>query len=744
MAAPKKFGNDVKVEPLGAGVPKQFGADVKVEPIGQEGGGMGATPSFVAKPGEKEGRYKMVGPQGQQIEVSFSQVPEAQMNHYAVAEGRRYQKDLQAAKPNWLTPKHTGQPGMYPSDWARGAASGLAGMIDPRTYVRQADEAIDLLHTEATNRRQLSGFAKRSSENFQQQGKFAAENPGYTVASILAPMVAQHGLGKVAELPSRARRAAAESAAKTRPFDTAEMVRDTSTKNALATEKARTATEANQAKVEGAREKQAEGRKVDLKKYFEKSQKARGEEPTSLESGRDRSRTEGASRKEAVQHGLRREDHEIRGQLKNTRDREHSAADLEYKNLKTLAKDQQADPAFLPDAVDTVSQELPEFRSDPTFVKDVERFVKGGDIPTFEDLQDLRSRLGGELSKGTLPGKTFKAYSNLQDRIDGEMERIITRADPSKAGALQHAQQRWRQMKETFYDPNSVLGKFIGAEKGQKFNPEETFGPLRGAEGAVRDLSRYSPELANRLNRVRNLYGETRGVRGAGAAPPTPAFPPRPAAIPDAAPVEAKTTTISPGTLQQMKAERVYQGGRTAEGANHPIANAARGIGGGVAAMWGHPILGAASIIQAVRGGAKGAMAGMLQRPGMAEELARITPADLRAIDKLRPSDKAALTDNFRELVQEANRRGVRVSPALSAYVGLAAAQGNAQDQVRRGVGLTLGGQQTQQAPQTPPPAADQGQQIQNLEDQNQDLQDQNQQLQDEQGNQDDQGGPEF
>jgi hypothetical protein len=664
MPVPKKFGADVRIEPLEAGVPKKFGAEAKVEPVSQQSQG---------------------------------------------------QPSAQARPKDWASPQHTGEPGIHPSDWLRGAAAGLAGLLNPETYKAQIQQLTETLpayrlsHGVPIPVPNVAG-TRHQLEQAEQQVEFAAKNPGYTAASVIAPGLVTHGITKAAGIPKAVAKGTLRSVTKTRPVDVAEMVREQSERNATETEKAAAATEKAKTAAETARAKQAEKRSIDLRKHFEKMQEARGETPTSLESGRPRTPAENVSRKEAIQKGLRREDTEIRTELTKTRDKEHAGANKEYQDLKTVAGEAQADPEFLPNAIENASEKLPAFRSDPVVMKDVERFLQGGTPPTFNDLQSLRSRLGNELATKKLPGETFKVYSDLQDQIDGEMQNIITRTDPSKADALSHAQNRWRKMKETFYDPNSILGKFIQAEKGQKFNPEESFGPLRQSEGAIRDLAQYDPKLAQRLNRVRHLYGETRGISRGPAPKPSPVLPPKPSEIPIPAPVEAKTTMLSPETLSRMKGEQVYRGGRAAEGANAPAETAARGAGGVAATVLGHPILGTAAVLQALRGMRTGSAAAFLRSPRVIEALTKVIPADLRAIDRLRPADRAALTANFTELARVAQQQGIRISPILASYLGLQAGGATAEDQSGRVVNAFT--------PPTPVAAPDTQRQIQDLQNQ--------------------------
>ena len=62
-------------------------------------------------------------------------------------------------------------------------------------------------------------------------------------------------------------------------------------------------------------------------------------------------------------------------------------------------------------------------------------------------------------------------------------------------------------------------------------------------------------------------------------------------------------------------------------------------------------------------------MANLLEKPGVANWIAKLTPHDAAAFDKLPPEQKALFTEDMKQLLQAAKAKGMEVSPAWSIFI---------------------------------------------------------------------------
>jgi len=150
-------------------------------------------------------------------------------------------------------------------------------------------------------------------------------------------------------------------------------------------------------------------------------------------------------------------------------------------------------------------------------------------------------------------------------------------------------------------------------------------------------------------------------------------------------PVIPKTETISPEDYQARKIEHIKATAR-----NLRATGLRRGL---YATLTGLPFAvielfkgaGAAGATEAALGGiAAGGvvlagshiLANLIERPDVTAWLSRVTEKDAAVWDKLPPEQKALFTQDMKQLVDAANKKGVKVSPAMAAFVaGSAASQ---------------------------------------------------------------------
>lgn len=137
--------------------------------------------------------------------------------------------------------------------------------------------------------------------------------------------------------------------------------------------------------------------------------------------------------------------------------------------------------------------------------------------------------------------------------------------------------------------------------------------------------------------------------------------------------------SIKTEDIQEQREKNVQKfGERLREmGVRRALYSMAAGLSGAIpTAVLGHPVLGLAADVAAglsVLGGSH-AIAALLDKPSVVNWISKISPKDIAEFEKLPPEQKALFTKDMRDLAQAAKAKGVAVSPALSTFIGGAAA----------------------------------------------------------------------
>ena len=478
---------------------------------------------------------------------------------------------------------------------------------------------------------------------------------------------------KVADMPGKIIRAGQEAVTRTSPSDVANIVRDTSAKNV---EAVRDATDKNVA--------QDAARKLDLRKHFEKKQAANmSNEEASAQ----------VSRKEAINRGIEKSDPKFHEDLAATEKEVNAKANEKYASLRRVLKDEksgmyqpkdedghiQGEPVSVPQRLfDAADASMRGSDNAPTIVKDLGKRVQQGEVSlSYNDLQGYREEIGRELRKGTLAPDVFDAYKRMMPMIDDAMQEIAERKGMGRA--QMDARNYYRQYAQTFLDKESPLRQAIHEGKSLKREAGSVIDSLRDKDAAVQALARYNPELARRANTLRGLQSEAASLPAKpGKVTPAPNLePPKP-------PVEAKTTTLTPQILSDLKGVNVD---KAAEGFRAPnrmastflgydlMRNAFNALGNAADFKFGSA---AKDLLKSVRdvgirvgySMGSGKMADLLERPAVRESLKQITDRDIAELKKLPPDQQAALGSELKALVDSAQKKGVKVSSPLSAWVG--------------------------------------------------------------------------
>jgi hypothetical protein len=343
----------------------------------------------------------------------------------------------------------------------------------------------------------------------------------------------------------------------------------------------------------------------------------------------------------------------------------------------------------------------------------------------FGDLQGYYSELGDKLAGGDLPDDVYHALRSLQSDI-GEMMQDMAN-DSGVGSKLRQTQKLYRQYMETFKEsagPNhsgSPIAKAL-----QAADPAYAIEPLLEEKTAQRVrnmLTKFDPPDAGvggagklydnfwDANRKLDALGKPVDVPEAPVEPsyrqpptapspdhPIPKYrtrkapePPRPAAERVPEPPRAKhpeepeevipeRKTIGPEDYRARQAENTEAAakGLRSLGVRRALNSLFYTTPTAVfSVLLGHPGYSIAELAMTptILAGSH-MLADALEKPEVVNWISQVTPQVADAYDKLPPEEKAVFTQNLRQMVELAQKKGMAVSPVLKAMaLGTAASQ---------------------------------------------------------------------
>lgn len=509
----------------------------------------------------------------------------------------------------------------------------------------------------------------------------AAQSAGQAIA--LAPVAELAGpmTRSLVDKVKSAREGSLRFATKTGPRETAKVVEDTAKTNATIAEKnaARKAVvdeknSATAAKHSEDVQKQGEKREQDLQQHFEKTQKVREQ---------NAAKQAAADRKVALERGVEHLDPELKTQLEATEKDIHAKANAKYEDLRnTLGKEEvpayqaigedghiAGEPeAYLRHIFDNAASKITDWSNDPTLLRSIGDRLKMGDVQvTWSDLQDLRTKVGAELRKGTLPADHYLAYKSMMNDVDQGMQSV---ADAKGLGAAQlDARNYYRRFAETFWDRTSPIRKALDStERGGVVKA------FRGKDqSGVEALAQFNPELAQRVNTVRGFAGEAAGIRPSPTRAAEPTLAPKPDPIPEPVPKVAKVTpgeVLTPEKLTARKQSTARAAAERFRNKSNPLFTALMVVDAARSVLSGNLTHAAADVAaRAALTYTNHAFANYLESPKVIEAVGKITAKDIDEVMKL-PADQR---EGFENLMLQAQAKGVKVNPsAMRALFGAA------------------------------------------------------------------------
>lgn len=328
-----------------------------------------------------------------------------------------------------------------------------------------------------------------------------------------------------------------------------------------------------------------------------------------------------------------------RAAIETARNKSLKVGNEKYTTVNEALNPIQADPEAIQTAMANATEALKGSHGEPTLIRSMMSKFERGDPWTYEDLQGDYSRLGKELSKGTLPGDEYHAYDVLHEALGDEMQRIAN--SQGMGEQLTGARNYWRRMKQAFGKPlqqNDVATSTLRA-----IAPEATEQDV--IANRIRLMGSFDPEIPKAFEEMQQAQQAAKGTQ-----PVTP----------------GETRKISPQDIQAMKqkifTEKGVPGVRS-------VGKKFINYGLGLKALWDayHLRLGpAAEDVGIGIAGYKAvdAFAKMLERPEIQEMLTRPTPEDIAQI----PPE---LRSNMGPMLEAAKAKGIKVDPRLYALAGV-------------------------------------------------------------------------
>lgn len=417
---------------------------------------------------------------------------------------------------------------------------------------------------------------------------------------------------------------------------------------------------------------QAAKRTADLQKHFERTSAAK--EANDATAGQQ-------SRKVALQRGVETLDPELKQSLGDTEARVRGEANRRYNELNGALDPEVAPAELLPEILSDASETMKGSNTETPIMKDMERRARlenfNGEPTaplTYRDLQGYRSEIGRELQRGNLPGDVYTAYKGMQEKITNAMEEIAK--SKGLGDNFADARSYYRQYADDFLDPKSPMRKALD-------NPEKG-GVVKAFTGkdqsGIEALAKHDPELAARINSVRNSATEAKGIRTSTAAPkPTPTLSPKPTPIPPPPTVEPELTKLGPEDITMAKRTAIANRAIDLH-KRSPLGHMASGFAGVDAVrslMQGnieHALLDVGA--RAALSAPKAIAARLLESPRVQQWLSKPTAADLEVLNRLPPEQRAIDAKQLGPLIEAARAKGITIHPAILGLAGTASANG--------------------------------------------------------------------
>lgn len=621
MPVPQKFGTDVQVDPISQNqaAPAKFGADVQID---ASNGNASAPP--------EPGPLQSLANWGAKTFPTIT--PEQEQQEAPSLYGHGVDRFLTNATTSALRTL-TGAPNAI-ADWATQS-------LTPQGSIRAIAERGN---APGTTLKPGQRPAEPTAEN---ASDYASNLAGGVVAGSLLGEAGGSALRGAMAVPGTAK-GIARALTGTGEGATGKFVADIAEKNKAAIGKAAEATEAARIKVNEQNTKQSSQHKTNVSKYL----KSRNEAETAQVALADEFK-KGSTQQakiEPTQEKLVKSRKALQANIETAREKAKVLGDTKYNAVNEALNPIKANQDVYTNALMEASEGLKGSKSEPAFLKGMEKRIETGDPITYSDLQGDYSALGKELSKGTLPGDVYHAYDQIHEALGNEMQRI---ADSKGMGQqLTDARNYWRRMKQTFGKPFSMTDAATktlssaapnlatDAEQANRirllgsFDPNipSMFSDMENIQNGLKALPKPESERT-RLRTLTEAHTATQPPKGT-VIPRAPVELP---AVPHEAPIQPELTRVTPQSISQQKANIAFRAAEPMHTGRIPKS--------------------AVGMAHYLQRNAMGLIADQRWGQNFINSLTNLTQADIDQAMRL-PADQRS---GFEAIVREARRRGIPV-----------------------------------------------------------------------------------
>jgi hypothetical protein len=370
----------------------------------------------------------------------------------------------------------------------------------------------------------------------------------------------------------------------------------------------------------------------------------------------------------------------LRAGIETARNDALKVGNEKYSTVNSALDPYEADPEKIRTGLADATESIPGDKM-PPLIKDLtdrlEHPTKSLDPLTYDELQSYYSKLGNQISKGTLDGETYHAYDVLHDAIGDEMQRIAN--EHGLGDKLQEARNYWRRMKQTFGKPYGATDAATATLKG--INPD--FLTMDTQANRLRLLGSFDSRIPGLAQHVQNLQTGMESLPKptparmltqnlAESKQPVPAPPKAPdlSNLPGApdrpATVEPQTNVVTPESLEQANRESIAAREKKARTGYSPwltSISALEAIKDAVAGNWKAVglDLGARGAYEAGKQG----YAALLRNPTVVDFLSKPTAEQIAQI----PPELRG--PGLQPILDAAKKQGVKVDPRIYAIAGV-------------------------------------------------------------------------
>jgi len=321
---------------------------------------------------------------------------------------------------------------------------------------------------------------------------------------------------------------------------------------------------------------------------------------------------------------------------------------------------------------------------------------------TFRDLQGYSSEIGAKIAEGPKAGQgdVYRALKYVKDKIDASK---LTIAERNNVGdALRDADSFWHSYMDTFYDKDSAVAgvrKSVGVLDPRHYAISFVRG--KAAEVAIGKLKQFPTQYAAEASSIANLAQNLRSAQGEVSALPKTAkikgMPPSPPAVETPKPIEPPKPVVAEYKVgKKVKEPEPPTAEGIIEAKKRRIESKSAELGGirrfDVMILLA-PVI-ALRNLEGIVAGAAGiaaekAIAASVKLPKVMDWIAKATPADIAAIEKLPEPSRTQLRNNLSAMMKMPSAPKAP-SPALRRFIGAAGVGATAQPVKNRKEALEL------------------------------------------------------